>query len=42
MFVYVIMILFEREVIVFLLYYDEELNLREIGEVFDVSELRVS
>lgn len=33
---------FEREAIVLSLYYDEELNLREIGEVLDVSESRVS
>ncbi|WP_339898128.1 RNA polymerase sigma factor FliA [Paraglaciecola polaris] len=32
----------ERESIVLSLYYDEELNLREIGEVLDVSESRVS
>ena len=32
----------EREAIVLALYYDEELNLREIGEVLDVSESRVS
>ncbi|WP_340680594.1 RNA polymerase sigma factor FliA [Paraglaciecola sp.] len=32
----------EREAIVLSLYYDEELNLREIGEVLDVSESRVS
>jgi RNA polymerase sigma factor for flagellar operon FliA len=30
------------EAIVLSLYYDEELNLREIGEVLDVSESRVS
>lgn len=32
----------EREAIVLSLYYDEELNLREIGNVLDVSESRVS
>jgi RNA polymerase sigma factor for flagellar operon FliA len=32
----------EREAIVLSLYYDEELNLREIGEILDVSESRVS
>merc|ERR1712000_450291 len=32
----------EREAIVLSLFYDEELNLREIGEVLDVSESRVS
>ncbi len=32
----------ERECLVVSLYYDEELNLREIGEVLDVSESRVS
>jgi RNA polymerase sigma factor for flagellar operon FliA len=32
----------EREQLVVSLYYDEELNLREIGEVLDVSESRVS
>jgi RNA polymerase sigma factor for flagellar operon FliA len=32
----------EREALVLSLYYDEELNLREIGEVLDVSESRVS
>ena len=32
----------ERESLVLSLYYDEELNLREIGEVLDVSESRVS
>lgn len=31
----------EREALVLSLYYDEELNLREIGEVLDVSESRV-
>jgi RNA polymerase sigma factor for flagellar operon FliA len=31
----------EREKLVLSLYYDEELNLREIGEVLDVSESRV-
>jgi len=37
-----IMNLPERERLVVSLYYDEELNLREIGEVLDVSESRVS
>lgn len=37
-----IMALPERERLVVSLYYDEELNLREIGEVLDVSESRVS
>ncbi len=37
-----IMRLPERERLVISLYYDEELNLREIGEVLDVSESRVS
>ncbi|WP_163935790.1 RNA polymerase sigma factor FliA [Paraferrimonas sp. SM1919] len=32
----------EREVLVLSLYYDEELNLKEIGAVIDVSESRVS
>lgn len=32
----------EREALVLSLYYDEELNLREIGQVFDISESRVS
>lgn len=32
----------EREALVLSLYYDEELNLREIGAVLDVSESRVS
>ena len=32
----------ERERLVVSLYYDEELNLREIGQVLDVSESRVS
>ena len=32
----------EREALVLSLYYDEELNLREIGKVLDVSESRVS
>ena len=32
----------EREAIVLSLYYDEDLNLREIGEVLSVSESRVS
>ena len=32
----------EREALVLSLYYDEELNLREIGEVLGVSESRVS
>ena len=32
----------EREQLVISLYYDEELNLREIGKVLDVSESRVS
>ncbi|HID81278.1 MAG TPA: RNA polymerase sigma factor FliA [Chromatiales bacterium] len=32
----------EREQLVMSLYYEEELNLREIGEVLDVSESRVS
>ncbi len=39
---YTITTLPEREAIVLSLYYDEELNLREIGEVLDVSESRVS
>jgi RNA polymerase sigma factor for flagellar operon FliA len=37
-----IMDLPERERLVISLYYDEELNLREIGEVLNVSESRVS
>lgn len=32
----------EKESLVLSLYYDEELNLREIGEILDVSESRVS
>ena len=32
----------EREALVLSLYYDEELNLKEIGQVLDVSESRVS
>ena len=32
----------EREALVVSLYYDEELNLREIGSVLDVSESRIS
>jgi RNA polymerase sigma factor for flagellar operon FliA len=32
----------ERERLVLALYYDEELNLKEIGEVLGVSESRVS
>ena len=32
----------DREALVLSLYYDEELNLREIGQVLDVSESRVS
>ncbi|HWQ95514.1 MAG TPA: sigma-70 family RNA polymerase sigma factor, partial [Gammaproteobacteria bacterium] len=32
----------ERQRLVLSLYYDEELNLREIGEVLEVSESRVS
>jgi len=32
----------EREALVLSLYYDEELNLREIGQLLDVSESRVS
>lgn len=32
----------EKEALVLSLYYDEELNLREIGQVLDVSESRVS
>jgi RNA polymerase sigma factor for flagellar operon FliA len=32
----------EREALILSLYYDEELNLREIGEVLNVSESRVS
>ncbi len=37
-----IMALPERERLVISLYYDEELNLREIGEVLNISESRVS
>ncbi|MEQ1528500.1 MAG: RNA polymerase sigma factor FliA [Methylococcales bacterium] len=37
-----IMSLPERERLVIALYYDEELNLREIGEVLNISESRVS
>jgi RNA polymerase sigma factor for flagellar operon FliA len=37
-----IMSLPERERLVISLYYDDELNLREIGEVLDISESRVS
>jgi RNA polymerase sigma factor for flagellar operon FliA len=37
-----IMSLPERERLVISLYYDEELNLREIGEVLNISESRVS
>ncbi|MBD3754398.1 MAG: RNA polymerase sigma factor FliA [Gammaproteobacteria bacterium] len=37
-----IMQLPEKEKLVMALYYDEELNLKEIGEVLDVSESRVS
>lgn len=37
-----IMNLPEKEKLVMALYYDEELNLKEIGEVLDVSESRVS
>lgn len=37
-----IMALPERERLVLSLYYDDELNLREIGEVLEVSESRVS
>jgi len=37
-----IMTLPEREQLVIALYYDEEFNLREIGEVLNVSESRVS
>lgn len=37
-----IMNLPEREKLVISLYYDDELNLREIGEVLDISESRVS
>jgi len=37
-----IMTLPERERLVVALYYDEEFNLREIGEVLNVSESRVS
>ena len=32
----------EKEALVLSLYYDEELNLREIGKVLSVSESRVS
>ena len=32
----------ERERLVLSLYYDEELNLKEIGQVLEVSESRVS
>jgi RNA polymerase sigma factor for flagellar operon FliA len=32
----------EREKLVISLYYDKELNLREIGEVLNISESRVS
>jgi len=32
----------EREAMVLSLYYDEELNLREIGQILDVSESRIS
>jgi len=32
----------EREALVLSLYYDEELNLREIGQILDVSESRIS
>ncbi|WP_455386088.1 sigma-70 family RNA polymerase sigma factor, partial [Acidihalobacter prosperus] len=32
----------EREALVLSLYYDDELNLREIGEVLGVTESRVS
>lgn len=32
----------EREALVLSLYYDEELNLREIGQILDISESRVS
>ncbi|MFT5721351.1 MAG: RNA polymerase sigma factor for flagellar operon FliA [Motiliproteus sp.] len=35
-------LLSEREQLVFALYYDEELNLKEIGQVLGVSESRVS
>jgi RNA polymerase sigma factor FliA len=37
-----IMHLPERERLVISLYYDDELNLREIGEVLNISESRVS
>jgi RNA polymerase sigma factor for flagellar operon FliA len=37
-----IMRLPERERLVISLYYDDELNLREIGEVLNISESRVS
>jgi len=32
----------EREALVVSLYYDDDLNLREIGSVLDVSESRIS
>jgi RNA polymerase, sigma 28 subunit, SigD/FliA/WhiG len=32
----------EREGLILSLYYDEELNLKEIGQILDVSESRVS
>lgn len=32
----------EREALVLSLYYDEELNLKDIGQILDVSESRVS
>lgn len=41
-FVELIKLFLECEVLVFLFYYDEELNLKEIGEVFGVSEFCVS
>jgi RNA polymerase sigma factor for flagellar operon FliA len=37
-----IMKLPERERLIISLYYDDELNLREIGEVLNISESRVS
>ena len=37
-----IKVLPEREQLVLALYYDEELNLKEIGQVLEVSESRVS
>jgi RNA polymerase sigma factor for flagellar operon FliA len=37
-----IMKLPERERLIVSLYYDDELNLREIGEVLNISESRVS